>query len=412
MRYWRIWKISEFLRKADERGPTSLIKNMRRILIFSTNYFPRVGGAEVAVMEITDRIAPADISFDMVTARISRDCPRSERIGNVMVYRVGFGTRFDTFLLPVLGAIKARGLHRKHQYDAFWAIMASQGGIAAVIAKALCGKPKLVLTLQEGDEEEHLMRYVGGSGILYRIFIRPWHILPMRKADIVTAISNYLIERAVKNGVPPRKITLVPNGVDVGQFAVKISKDKVRETRNALGVDEGEKIIITTSRLVKKNAIGDLIDALKYLPENVKLIIAGVGPEEETLKAKAHKFRGRVKFLGTVRHKELPPYLQVADVFVRPSISEGMGNSFIEAMAAGVPVVGTPVGGIPDFLIHEETGLFCAARDPRSIAEQVVRALEDEPLRKKIVANAQKMVAEHYDWNTIAQQMKKQIAGY
>lgn len=361
----------------------------------------------MAVKEITDRIAPEEISFDMVTARISRDCPKNERIGNVTVYRVGFGTPFDTFLLPVLGTLKALGLHRKRHYNAFWAIMASQGGIVAALTKMFAGDPKLILTLQEGDEEDHLARYVGGSALLYRALVRPWHLLPMKKADSVTAISNYLTERAVKNGVAREKVVLVPNGVDSDHFKRQIQKDKIQEIKNNLGIGEGEKVIITTSRLVKKNAIGDLIDALKYLPENVKLVIAGSGTEEETLKAKAHKFRGRVKFLGTVRHKELPFYLQAVDVFARPSISEGMGNSFIEAMAAGVPVVGTPVGGIPDFLHHEETGLFCTVRDPKSIAEQVSRIFNDSALRARVVANAQKMVTECYDWNTIAKQMKE-----
>ena len=86
-----------------------------------------------------------------------------------------------------------------------------------------------------------------------------------------------------------------------------------------------------------------------------------------------------------------------------------MGNSFIEAMAAGLPIIATPVGGIPDFLKDGETGLFCKVKDPKSIAEQVERLMNDDILRQKLKENGQKLVREKYDWNLIAKEMKSQV---
>ena len=103
----------------------------------------------------------------------------------------------------------------------------------------------------------------------------------------------------------------------------------------------------------------------------------------------------------------LPRVLKAADVFARPSRSEGLGISFLEAMAAGLPVVATPVGGIPDFLTDGETGLFCEVQNPKSIAEKVQMLLSDNSLRERITQNASTMIRERYEWKEIAKKMKK-----
>ena len=166
--------------------------------------------------------------------------------------------------------------------------------------------------------------------------------------------------------------------------------------------------MITTSRLVEKNAIGDIIEALQYLPANVKLLILGAGLEEEKLKSQVPSFnlQDRVIFLGHIESQEVPQYLAISDVFVRPSLSEGLGSSFLEAMAAGIPVIGTPVGGITDFLRDNETGLFCEVNNPKSIAEKVKILLENGALRQKIIANAKELVVKNYDWDLIAEKMQ------
>ena len=94
---------------------------------------------------------------------------------------------------------------------------------------------------------------------------------------------------------------------------------------------------------------------------------------------------------------------------MRPSLSEGLGNSFIEAMAAGVPVIGTQVGGIPDFLRDKETGFFCEVRNPKSIAEKVKEILENNELRANVIKNAQELVTKNYDWDLVARRIKEEV---
>jgi glycosyltransferase involved in cell wall biosynthesis len=175
-----------------------------------------------------------------------------------------------------------------------------------------------------------------------------------------------------------------------------------------LGINPTDTILISTSRFVPKNAYSDMIDALTYLPENVKLLALGSGPLEKTLKEKTMllKLENRVKFVGFVHRKEIPLYMSISHIFVRPSLSEGMGVSFVEAMAAGLPIIATKVGGIPDFLFDRKTGLFCEVENPKSLAEKVELLMNNPELKETIVKNAKELVREKYDWNLIADEMR------
>jgi len=374
-------------------------------LIFSLAYFPRfVGGAEIAIKEITDRISPEEIKFFMITARMDRRESRQEKIGNIEVYRVGFGLKtLDKFLIPVLGCIKATSLNRKENFDFVWAMMANQAGVAASFFKKWSSTPML-LTMQEGDEEEHLKRYVLGVGFLYRILIRPWYLLSIKKADKVTSISNYLLAR-VRNAGFKNKAYLVPNGVDLEKFSKEYSSDMLSMSRSKMGFYPEDIVILTASRLVKKNAIDDLARALEFLPVEYKLLVLGDGQDkdkiEEILKEKG--LRSRAVFLGFIEPHLLPFYFKLSNIFARPSLSEGMGNAFIEAMAAGIPVVATPVGGITDFLTDGKTGFFAEAGNPKNIAETIMRAHKE---KEQVINNARKK-AEEYDWKIIAGKMKE-----
>ncbi len=393
----------------------------KRILIFSTAYLPYLGGAEIAIKEITDRIH--DIQFDLITLRFDRNLQKFERLGNVNVYRIGFTAdnpamsdlvkwpfKLNKYLFPVLACLTACRLHRKNHYDGVWAMMAAFAGFAAMFFKTCQPNVPYLLTLQEGDPFSEIKRKVRLVSLLFkRIFL---------KADYIQVISNYLADWARKMGYTG-ELAVVPNGVDVKKFKVAcLAEDgesrreslklKVKDIKNKLAFTENNKIIITASRLVKKNAIDDVINSLKYLPANVKFLILGDGPDRKMLENLAERLNlaDRINFFGAYDNDDLPKYLAIADVFVRPSLSEGMGISFLEAMAAGLPVIATPVGGIVDFLKDGETGLFCQVKNPESIARKVEELLVNQELSDKITANAGQLVKENYDWGLISIKMK------
>lgn len=377
---------------------------MKRILIFSLTYIPFVGGAEVAVKEITDRIADG-YEWDLITVRPSRNHPKFEKIGNVNVYRIGFANnqvdnlskigfifRLNKILYPILAFMKAIRLNRERKYEGIWSIMAAYAGLAGLFFKTFNRKVKSILTLQEGDTSEHVKRKAGlFSFLLKKIF---------KQADYIQAISKYLISFA-KDFDCDKDIVVIPNGVDLSKFTGDILiKDNKTNFK-----------IITTSRLVEKNGLRDLILSLRYLDDTYTLDILGTGPLSSELLnlVRENKLGERVNFVGTLSQSDMISYLRQSDVFVRPSLSEGLGNSFLEAMAIGLPIIGTAVGGIVDFLVDSETGLFCKVHNPEDIAEKIKIIKNDDNLRKKLIENGQKLVKEKYSWELIVRQFQSEI---
>ena len=235
----------------------------KRVLIFSLAYVPFVGGAELAVKEITERIK--DIDFDIITLRFNRKWAKKEKIGNVNVYRIGGGKLF----FPFFAFYKARQLHKKNGYDSVWSIMANRAGFAALFFKLWNPKVKYLLTLQEGDVLDYPEKRMG----LAKIFIGGLFKKVFTKSDYVQAISNYLAGWARNMGAKA-PVEVVPNGVDLKNLKSQISKIKNKE----------EKIIITTSRLVRKNGMDVLIMAaaeLKSIIPNSSFIIQILGSGQE-----------------------------------------------------------------------------------------------------------------------------------
>ncbi len=380
-----------------------------RILIFSLAYLPFWGGAEIAIKEITERISD-DFEFDMVTLSLEKGLPAEEMAGNINIYRVNGGKLF----FPLRAFLRARKLNKKMDYKIVWSVMANRAGFAALFFKIFNPKVKFLLTLQEGDKLDYPKKRVG----VFWIFIQPFFKMIFKKADYIQAISFFLADWGIKIRKSPDNVGVVPNGVDLEKFKIDLfSKSELRKNFN-LKLDDN--VLITVSRLVPKNGIANLVEAVHlFIDEyhiNIKLLILGDGPEREKIESLIEKYKlERCIFIyGFVPHNNIPLYLSVADIFIRPSLSEGLGNSFLEAMAAGLPIIGTPVGGIPDFLIDPSndsglapTGLFCHPEDPKSIAESIYKLLSDVNLKQKIARNGQSLVFENYSWDIVSGKMRE-----
>lgn len=164
--------------------------------------------------------------------------------------------------------------------------------------------------------------------------------------------------------------------------------------------------IITVSSLAPRYGVDTLIEACKLLNIPYKLTIAGDGQDLEKLKNLSDK---NVKFLGRVENNKVPKLLKNNDIFIRTSRHEGFGAVFIEAMAAKIPVIATPVGGITDFVTNEETGLLVAPNSPIELKNSIKRVAVDAKLREKLIHNGFKLVKEKYNWDTIANSVYKEM---
>lgn len=394
---------------------------MKKILIFSLNYYPRfIGGAEVAIKEITDRIPPEEIEFHMVTLRLDSGLPKEEQIGNVFVHRIGmtrkapniadlqkFPLKYTKYWYQFAAAREATRLHRKYGFDGIWAMMAHSCGIPAGLFKRRHPEVKYLLTLQEGDPPEHIERL---ARPVWPLFVRGF-----TSADALQPISTFLLNWGRRMGFSgPAEV--IPNAVDIKHFSVNITPERRWELRQEFGVNGRDVVLVTTSRLVHKNAVDDVIRALVSLPQNVQFVVFGIGPDQAILKTLAIEMgvAERVHFMGQIGHDEMPEALRASDIFIRPSRSEGMGNSFIEAMAAGIPVIATQEGGIADFLFDAkrnpekaQTGWAVPKDNPQAIAEAVEAILAHPEQVARVIDTARQLAVTKYDWNLIAGNMRR-----
>jgi len=203
----------------------------------------------------------------------------------------------------------------------------------------------------------------------------------------IIAVSEAVAESLVRCGIARESITVIPNGIDLALYDFPMAESNNRAT------------ILGIGRLSPEKGFPTLIEAmaliLKHQPE-AALVLAGEGPERERLNLLASTFglESRVSMPGFV--EDVAELLADAAVVAIPSLEEGQGIVALEAMAAGVPVVATQVGGLMETITHEETGLLVPASDPATLADAILRFLRDDSLRNRLVAAARKRVEDQY----------------
>lgn len=386
----------------------------KKILVFSLAYYPSfVSGAEAAIKEITNRIDPDDIEFHVVTHLFDKNAPRVEQIDNTTVHRVGFGNAYVSKILFVpLAALKAGSLHKQLKFDGMWAMMTYMT-MPLMLAKWLGVRESHVLTLQDGDTYDKVFK---------RWFIRP--LTPIidrgiRQATVIQVISEYLGTWPTLRGYTG-EVVMVRNGANPKNFTQFYSDEELEAVKQQLGKQVDDVYLFIAARLVYQKAIDQVIRALVLLPDKVKFLIAGAGPDEQTLRDLAAELNveDRVIFLGALERDDVPKYRNttVIDIFVHPSRSEGLGNSVLSAMAGGVPCIVTQVGGFKDFVFdakrNPDKTPTAWAVDPDS-PEQIASAVEDIMTDKQKVAeitqNARALMETEYHWDAVAAKMRTDV---
>lgn len=216
-------------------------------------------------------------------------------------------------------------------------------------------------------------------------------------ARVVTVCGPFA-ERLARSGVRRERISVLHNSVAP---ATAPREEVTRALGVKLGLGEGERVILSVGRLSQEKGHADLVAALDHLrglaPDlNFRLVLVGDGPERTRLEteARTRNLSERVVFAG--HHADVRPFYALADVLVLPSYSEGSPNVLLEAMAAGLPVVATAVGGVPEIVAHEESALLVAPRDEHALASAVARVLSDASLARGLAAKALELAAERF----------------
>lgn len=376
-----------------------------KILMQQGAYFPWIGGAEIFMQKLAEYLVAKGNQVDVVTGLWSKPDVYTENwnrefetINGVNVYRVKTpNLKYIDVLSCVLRmTTKTIQLDREHNYD----VIHSHIFPAMVCGAAIKKNKKLIITLQGGDIGEYRE-----SNLLIRFMEMPFIGWSLKRADLVHSVSSHIASVAQKIGA--KKIMIVPNGVDIHLFH---PQDK-NQMRRKLGYRIDEKIVVSSSRLTPKNGLDYLIRAVGKVPR-LKLIIIGDGEQKKSLQALIGSLNlaDRVFLLGYLEHSKLPEYLNMADIFCRPSINEGFGISFIESMACKIPTIGTRVGGITDIITDGKNGLLVPPEDTEALTRALKRVLQDKNLSRTIAEEGFKTVREKFTWEVVLSQMENVYA--
>lgn len=233
------------------------------------------------------------------------------------------------------------------------------------------------------------------SGITPNLPASLRHVASQRlSARLVVRIfsdSEAIREDFSRLGVPYGKVAVLPIGIDVGQFHLNGAAGTRARIRSSLGVPNGATLVGTVSRAEPVKGLEYLVEAAAQVAAvrpDVQWLVVGGGSQMQELHGLADVLGVAQRMIFEGIREDVPEVLQAMDIFVLPSLSEGFPLAAMEAMASGLPVVCSRVGGLPELVSHEETGLLVPPGDATALAEGVLRLVADGTLRQRLAGRA------------------------
>lgn len=364
------------------------------ILCINHEYPPVGGGAATATLQVAHALARAGNQVTVLTSRYG-DEPVHSLDNGVHVWRIwALRARADksnplemlSFMLSSCGWALRWG--RGAGVTASIAFFGLPAGPAAWLVRLLGGAP-YVVSLRGGDVPGFLPDLLGRwhrrTGWLIRWL---W-----KRARAVVANSEGLARLARRDG---QDVLVIPNGVDSAFFVPRRDEDLPRPSPCTH--------LLHVGRLNKQKSLEILLEALPRLRGDWRLSLVGDGPEAAPLreKVRALGLAERVAFLGWQERSRMPRIYQEADIFVFPSVEEGMPNAMLEAMSCGLPVLACAVCGCEELVEHEHTGLLVPPRDVDALAAALQRLCAAPDERHRMGRAGREAVCRRFSWEATA----------
>jgi len=351
-----------------------------KVLMPALHYYPVIGGIETWTHNIAERLSEKAEVF-VVTGRVKGQ-PNKERLRGVKIWRTSFFPLSNLSASPLIYSLsllpyiffKSLDLIKKEKI----ALLHCHGFLSSLIGFCLSKATGIpyITTVQRLEKKKNPLK-----NFIYR------------KAAVCIGASLAIKKNFEDVGC--KNIEVIPNGIDMKRF-----EGLERKAHDKF-------VVISVARLEKVKGVEYLVQALRKSDfRKMELVIIGDGHERKNLESLVEKLnlKERVKFLGPISNDKLPGYLAAVDCFVLPSLREGFGIAVLEAQAAGLPVVGSRIGGILDLVEDGKTGLLVEPGSSEALAEAIDKIYSQPNLAQFLVQNA-KMNLDKYNWQNITEEV-------
>jgi len=371
-----------------------------KIALISEKYTPDIGGLAISTGRLGEMLAAAghDVRLFAPTSSTSLRASshllptikQTQRSGGVHVTRFGAHKRVDDTLVDWFELVVEE--HQREPFDLIHAYFLPMAGFVGTYAGKYLGIPSVV-SIRGNDIERAAFEPSKFSHVMYAL----------QNASAVTTNASELEKKA--KAFIDRDIHIIPNGIDTERFKPMENKLVLAE---ALGlVDEKKKkerkfVIGFVGELREKKGMATLLTGYAQIAKTmpVSLFIVGeVRDGEDKRYFEEFKIANPqlpITITGHVPHKDLPAYYSLMDVFVHPSLRDGMPNAVLEAMACGVPVIATPVGGVLDVLKDGVNGFFVHVNDTEGLAQKMTEVLSQPEKVESVRRSAREAVLSQY----------------
>ena len=355
----------------------------------SVGYDP-IGGMQSHTGQLTRVLDACGVAQTVVTAW-RPGAARRERLGSrSQVLRLGVPVRrlrqlYAPAAVPLLPRLAAAA-------DLVHVHLGEDLAVVPLGLLASRGRRPLVLTVH--CSLRHTLRATGARGLALSTVGAALEALGDRRADAVVVLTRRLADLLVAGGLDPGRVHIIPSGVDLRRFARPLPDP-------APGLPRPR--VLFVGRLAAQKGVATLVEAVPLLGSDATVVLVGDGPQRRALERRARRLAaGRVRFQGFVPHAEVPAWLASADVLVLPSVYEELGSVLLEGIAAGLPVVASAVGGIPDAL--GDAGRLVPPGDPAALAAAVDELLGDPALAAGLGEAARRRAAA-FSWERLTERV-------
>jgi glycosyltransferase involved in cell wall biosynthesis len=382
--------------------------SLPRVCLLTETYYPVTGGGETQTRVLAAGLLAHSFQVIIITRRSHDSLKTVDVVDGVFVYRIApVGTSRFTRWRMLFWSFFALAKMRR-QYDVIFVSGFKALGVSAVLIAKLFRKTCILKADSNGEMSGEffaagLRKFrLPSSSLIFRGFLRARNTI-LRAADYFVAITVGVAEELKAHGVSPSSIVSIANGVDVAKFH-PISAAEKHRLKQQLLIPKKKVIVTYAGRLVSYKGLPLLLRVAETIQrefDQVGFVLIGSGGIdmhncEAELKefVRANGLEESVCFTGEVRN--VYEYLQASDLFVFPSEEDAFPLALVEAMACGLPVISTPVGGIKEIVTDRQNGLFVETRNFQQLYEAISRLVRDTALSASLGKNAAQSVREKY----------------